>query len=182
MSHSHSHISPASSSNFQLIFDNALKAYKKRTKKDLLHHPLITQLQDCDTPSAILTVLQQQVQGPDQSRSGDDRWTRWLNPTVYVINAFSATLGEGVGLAFSPSKVIFAGVGVLLLAAKDVRGGQDTLVDFFERIESVFRRLEIYTEVPPTTERMDTIIRIMVEVLSALGIATEKIKQGRMSE
>ena len=102
---------------------------------------------------------------------------------------------------FSPAKVVFAGVGVLLLvripltaisprgqynafpqAAKDVRGGQDTLVDAFERIESFFRRLEIYTEVPPTSEMMDTIVRIMVEVLSILGIATKEIKQGRMSE
>ena len=56
------------------------------------------------------------------------------------------------------------------------------LVDAFERIESFFRRLEIYTEVPPTTEMMDTMIRIMVEVLSILGIATKEIKQGRLSE
>jgi hypothetical protein len=52
----------------------------------------------------------------------------------------------------------------------------------FERIESFFRRLEIYTEVPPTTEMMDTLIQIMAEVLSILGIATKEIKQGRMSE
>jgi len=29
---------------------------------------------------------------------------------------------------------------------------------------------------------MDTIVQIMVEVLSILGIATREIKQGRMSE
>ena len=45
-----------------------------------------------------------------------------------------------------------------------------------------FRRLETYTQVPPTTEMMDIIIRIIVEVLSILGIATKEIKQGRMSE
>jgi hypothetical protein len=45
-----------------------------------------------------------------------------------------------------------------------------------------FRRLETYTEVPPTTEMMDIIIRIMVEVLSILGIATKEIKQGRLSK
>jgi hypothetical protein len=49
-------------------------------------------------------------------------------------------------------------------------------------MEGFFRRLEVYTEVRPTTEMMDTIIRIMVEVLSILGIATKEIKQGRMSE
>jgi hypothetical protein len=67
-------------------------------------------------------------------------------------------------------------------AAKDVRGDRDTLVDVFERVESFFRRLEIYTEVPPTTEMTDTIVQIMVEVISVLGIATKDIKQGRMSE
>ena len=66
--------------------------------------------------------------------------------------------------------------------ARDVRAGQDTLVDIFERNEMFFRRLEIYTEVQPTTEMTDIIIQIMVEVLSILGIATKEIKQGRISK
>jgi hypothetical protein len=36
--------------------------------------------------------------------------------------------------------------------------------------------------VSPTTEMMDIIVQIMVEVLSILGIATKEIKQGLMSE
>jgi hypothetical protein len=36
--------------------------------------------------------------------------------------------------------------------------------------------------VPPTTEMMEMIIQIIVEVLSILGIAMKEIKQGRMSE
>jgi hypothetical protein len=55
-------------------------------------------------------------------------------------------------------------------------------VDIFDRIEMFFRRLEMYTEVPLTTEMMDTIIRIMAEVLSILGMATKEIKQGRTSK
>ena len=96
--------------------------------------------------------------------------------------------------------MIFAGIGVLLSvcivfncfvghcnadnfqAAKDVRASEDTLIDIFERIEMFFRRLEIYTEVPPTKEMMDTIVKILVEVLSILGIATKEIKRGRLSE
>ena len=54
-------------------------------------------------------------------------------------------------------------------------------MNIFERIEMSLRRLEIYT-VPATTEMMDIIVQIMVEVLSILGIATEEIKQGRMSK
>ena len=92
-----SHLAAASSSNFQQIINNALDVYKKRTKDDLLAHPLASQLQACDSPEAILAVLRQQIQGIDQSRS-DDRWTKWLNPTINVLFAFSSTLSAGVGL------------------------------------------------------------------------------------
>jgi hypothetical protein len=87
-----------SSTNFQLIFNNALKEYEKRTKNDLLAHPLAAELQDCNSPSAILAVLHQQVQGLDQSPSSDDRWTKWLDPTVNVLHTLSDTLAEGVSL------------------------------------------------------------------------------------
>jgi hypothetical protein len=76
-----------------------LKTYEKRTKKDLLSHPLATRLQACDSPGAILSILQQQVQEFERSiGSSDDKWTKWLDPTVNVLYALSATLGEGVGL------------------------------------------------------------------------------------
>jgi len=45
-----------------------------------------------------------------------------------------------------------------------------------------FQRLEVYTQVSPTSEMMDILIQIMVEVLSILGIATKEMKQGRLSE
>ena len=95
---SHSHPNTSSSNNFQLIINNALKAYEKRTKQDLLAHPRASQLQTCNSPVAISAILQQQVQGLDQSRSSDDRLTKWLDPTISVLYTFSATLGEGVGL------------------------------------------------------------------------------------
>jgi hypothetical protein len=78
--------------------ENALESYKKRTKKDLLAHPLASQLQACDSPATIIAVLQQQVQELDQSRSSDDRWSKWLGPTVNILYSLSETLGEGVGL------------------------------------------------------------------------------------
>jgi hypothetical protein len=72
--------------------------YEKRTKKDLLAHPLATELQDCNSPAKILAVLHQQVQGLDQSLNSDNRWTKWLDPTVNVLYMLSETLGEGIGL------------------------------------------------------------------------------------
>jgi len=67
-------------------------------------------------------------------------------------------------------------------AAKDVRSSQETLIDIFERVENFFRRLEIYTAVSPTLEMTDMMVKITVEVLAILGIATKETKQGRTSE
>ena len=101
---------------------------------------------------------------------------------------------------FSPTQVISAGVGVLLLvsvlfdpfvetilnrnvyqAAKDVGASEEALAGLFERMEYFFRRLETYTEVPPTDAMTDVIVKIMVEVLNIFAIATKEMKQGRAS-
>ena len=56
------------------------------------------------------------------------------------------------------------------------------LVNIFESIENFFRRLETYIEVPPTAGMTDIIVKIMIEVLSILAIATKEINQSRASE
>jgi hypothetical protein len=56
------------------------------------------------------------------------------------------------------------------------------LVGLFTRIENFFKRLESYTEVQPTSAMTGIIIKIMVEVLTILGIATKEMKQRRSSE
>ena len=86
------------SPNFQSIFHTALKAYEKKTKKDLIAHPLFAQLQACNSPSDILTILQDKVNEFDQARSADERLSQWLNPTINVLYSFSAALGAGVGI------------------------------------------------------------------------------------
>ncbi|KAH9055272.1 hypothetical protein EDB87DRAFT_1824770 [Lactarius vividus] len=179
MSHAPSASTSSVSSNFQSIFNAALKAYKKKTKNDLLAHPLAAQLQACNSPADILAILQDKVEEFDQSRSADERSSQWLNPTINVLYALSATLGEGIGLVFSPAKVISAGVGVLLSAAKDVEASQGDLVDLFERIENFLKRLESYTTVKPTDAMTDIIIKIMIEVLNIFAIATKELRQSR---
>ena len=56
------------------------------------------------------------------------------------------------------------------------------LIDIFVRIEGFFNRLESYTSVPPTAAMTDVIVKIMIEILSILGIATKEIRQGRSSK
>ena len=59
---------------------------------------------------------------------------------------------------------------------------QGVLLDLFERIENVFRRLEVYVEVPPTVGMTDAIVKVLVEILRILALVTKEIKQNRASE
>ena len=43
-------------------------------------------------------------------------------------------------------------------------------------------RLEIYVTIPPNAMMSDIVVKIMVEVLSVLSLATKQIKQGRFSK
>ena len=56
------------------------------------------------------------------------------------------------------------------------------LVDIFMQIEGFFMRLHSYTEVRPTAGMTEVIVKIMIEILSILAIATKQIKQGRSSK
>jgi len=102
----------SSTSNYQSIFDNALEAYKKKTKKDLLSHPLLAKLQTCNSPDAVLTILREQIPSFDQSHSNinaDDKFTNWLDPTVNVLYSFSSTIGGGISLvSIKVFEVIFS--------------------------------------------------------------------------
>ncbi|KAH9983257.1 hypothetical protein BJV77DRAFT_1073001 [Russula vinacea] len=189
--YSHTHLTAASSSNFQLIINAALKLYRERTKNDIFVHPLATQLQICDDVRSFVAVLQEQVQRLDHSRNDHERWKipkKWRGTTLNVLLAIAGTLGVVGLLVFLifiwriifPVDAIIVAIWALLSAANDAGESRNILEDAFERIECFVKRLEIYTEVPLTTEMMDMIVQIMVEVLVILEIATNEIEQGQM--
>ena len=122
----------SSTSNFQPILDQALKEYRKKTGKELTTHPLAEEIKGCGSPDAILAILQGKANELNQSQSSDERLTKWLTPTVNVLNALSATLGQGLGTVslnvcpyhirsndnfqvFPPTQIIFSGISILLV-------------------------------------------------------------------
>ena len=65
---------------------------------------------------------------------------------------------------------------------KGVIDGYDALVDLLESIEHFLNRLDIYTKIPPTVAMTEMVVKILVELLSALALVTKEIKQGKPSE
>jgi len=103
-----------SSSNYDIIFDNALKAFKKKTGKDLTSDPLLQRLETCNSPDVVLGALREQIPDSDQPGTRNDRLINWLDPTVNVLLNFSDTISGAVGLAYPPGRIIITGINSLL--------------------------------------------------------------------
>ena len=97
--------SSSRSSNLKEIFDAALVAYEKKTKKNLLTHPLMDQLKACDpqppAPDQVFILLRAQVGMIEESTSADDELMSWLNPVVTVLCVSSSVTNAVVGLVNS---------------------------------------------------------------------------------
>jgi hypothetical protein len=67
-------------------------------------------------------------------------------------------------------------------AFKGVSADFDALEDLLMSVELFLNRLDIYTKVPPTPALTEIVVKIMVELLSTLALATKQIRQGKPSE
>lgn len=70
----------------------------------------------------------------------------------------------------------------MLQAASRVSSSYDILLDLFECLGNFLKRLDIYTNIPPSPIMTDLIIKIMLELLRVLALATKQIRQGRFSK
>jgi hypothetical protein len=67
-------------------------------------------------------------------------------------------------------------------AVNGVLDDYDTLADLLESVEHFMNRLDIYTKIPPTVSMTEIVIKILVELLSILALATKQLQQGKLSE
>jgi hypothetical protein len=88
----------ASSSNFKLIFDEALRKYEAETGNSLLDYPLATELKRGGSVDAIMAILRGQAEAFQQFRDGDQRLMKGISPVVDVLNTFSDSLGGVAGI------------------------------------------------------------------------------------
>jgi hypothetical protein len=171
-----------SSPNLQLIRD-ALDTYAEQMKIDLKDNPFAEDVKRCDSPEAILQLLEKNRDEFKEYRDKNRKFIDCLNPVVKFVHAFSNVLGEATSLIpFQPAKLIFVGIDTLFTAAEGVSASYDALLELFECIGSFLKRLEIYTKISLSSLMTDIITKIMIELLSILAQAKKQIKHGRLKQ
>ncbi|KAN0141656.1 hypothetical protein V8E53_000118, partial [Lactarius tabidus] len=165
-----------SSPDFQSILD-ALDNYTKQTGINLKDEPFADKVKGCDSPGAILRLLEENVKTFEEYRNKN---RKFISPVVKFVHTFSGILGEAAGLIpFQPTKLIFVGIDVLFAAAEGVSASYDALLELFEGIGSFLKCLDIYAKISLSPVMTDIIAKMMVELVSVLALARKQIKQGR---
>jgi hypothetical protein len=126
-------MSQPSTSSFKSIFNAALEDYAKRSGTRLdEHHPLVKQLENCNSVDSVSSVIQEHARRSREFRE-DGKLIKALKGAVQVLYTLSTTtvLGEGIGIVcpkslmsylvskdirqpLPPSKAVFAAFGILL--------------------------------------------------------------------
>ncbi|KAH9989544.1 hypothetical protein BJV77DRAFT_963822 [Russula vinacea] len=150
-----------------------MRTYRRRTKNDLVFHPLAAVFQSCNDPGVALSVFQRAAHRP---RINDEDLKKLLGPTLTGLYSLSPNLKDGVGLVIvdlvlSPEKAILVAFGVLVSVAQASRASMDRLNDIFISMAKFFDNL-------PPDPSVNTSENIMLEILSILTITTVAIKQG----
>ncbi|KAH9030826.1 hypothetical protein EDB84DRAFT_1439043 [Lactarius hengduanensis] len=152
-------------SNFQSILD-ALDQYAEQTGINLDQNPFADKLKDCDSPGAVLLLLQQNLKAFKDYRDQNRKFIDILSPVVQFVHAFSGALGEAASMVpFQPAKLIFVGIDVLFTAAGGVSASYDALLELFECIGNFLKRLQIYTNITLSPLMTDIIAKIMAELI-----------------
>jgi hypothetical protein len=84
-------------SNFQSIID-AVDKYAEQTGINLKENLFADKVKGCDSPDAVLLLLQENVKVFKDYRDQNRKFIDCLNPVVQFVHAFSGILGEVAGL------------------------------------------------------------------------------------
>ena len=84
-------------SNFQSILDAADK-YTEQTGINLNQNPFADKVKSCDSPGAVLLLLQENLKAFKDYRDQNREFIECMRPVVQFVHAFSGVLGEAAGL------------------------------------------------------------------------------------
>ena len=84
-------------SNFQSILV-AVDKYAEKTGTNLKDNPFANEIKDCDSPDAVLLLLQEDLKAFKDYRDKNRKLLDCLSPVVQFVHVFSRILGEAAGL------------------------------------------------------------------------------------
>ena len=106
---------------------------------------------------------------------------------IHILQPYAKLIHTGLGIilgvcTFLKFSLVYCSDIRAHQAAKGVSESHEALFELLESIGHFLKRLDIYTKISSTPALDEVVIKILVELLSTLALATKELKQGRPSE
>ncbi|VDB88233.1 unnamed protein product [Peniophora sp. CBMAI 1063] len=179
--------SESSENGIHELWQNALEAYRKETKCELLGVDFADSVLECATAEDVMDVLQESMEDLKAFRSDDSKWDKVRNVlerVVGVVLALNVAAGDVASVANQGApggSAIFVGIGVLLTATKGVSERYDSLLELFSQLSDYLlrlsSRLQSKPELGPAARK--NALDVLVHLLHVLALATRLLKKNR---
>ncbi|TRM67255.1 hypothetical protein BD626DRAFT_397030, partial [Schizophyllum amplum] len=170
---------PAPADPLAALWEQAIERYKGETSIDLF-------AQDdarFESESAILHYLDEQEKSFSEFRARDAQRLRTaLAPVAGACGPLCAIAGEGVGLVFAPSKMLFTAIGELVKAAVKISEELDSIVGAFDTIEHHLRILKpaAARDVLHDEALREASVKLLAQILVVFGVIQKAQNDGRL--
>jgi fungal STAND N-terminal Goodbye domain len=84
----------------QLLLEGAFTEYEKRAGRNLVGHPLLNRLKQCNSVESVTAVLEEQAQAFREFRGDDGKMMKSLKHAVHFLYALSTSAALSQGLPF----------------------------------------------------------------------------------
>ncbi|KZV62765.1 hypothetical protein PENSPDRAFT_692205 [Peniophora sp. CONT] len=163
-------------SDFDSLWNEALRCYKEETGKDLLKLPFAKELLSrSGTTDKVIQYIDEQNKSFEAFRTSGRKALDVAKPIVHAVHLFIDAGAEGASNVTPGGKTIFVAIGALLQAAKGVSALYDAIELLLKRIGACIARIQIYLapSSPPSPALMDVLRMSLVQVFIVLGIVTK---------
>ncbi|TRM67243.1 hypothetical protein BD626DRAFT_396430, partial [Schizophyllum amplum] len=161
------------------LWEHAIERYRNETGIDLLAQDGVC----FESESAILRFINEQEKSFSQFRAdGPQRLRTALAPVAAACGPLCAMAGEGVGLVFAPSKLLFTAIGELVKATVKVSEELDSIVDAFHIIEHHLRILKPVAarDVLHDDAIREASVKLLAQILVVFGVIQKVQNNGRL--
>ncbi|KZV62659.1 hypothetical protein PENSPDRAFT_739236 [Peniophora sp. CONT] len=166
---------PIPVNDFGKLWKDALQRYKEETDRDLLELPIgKTFPPSPSSADEIMRCFEKQNESFKAFRTRGEKIRRVLRPIVDIVLVFKECVGD-VSHSVPGSEVIFGAIGVLLQTTKGVSGLYDSVEALLQEVIVYLKRVTIHLKpkVPPAPEVMNVLADALVQVFTALAMATK---------
>ncbi|KZV62707.1 hypothetical protein PENSPDRAFT_758505 [Peniophora sp. CONT] len=183
--------STLSGNHYLKLWDEALRKFEEQNRgadksRRKLIDKLLKDLEGCETPDAVIAVLDQGMQETVSVKVDSSGWANlrdnYLLPAIKVISAFIGAFGDVATSAIPGGQVIFAAVAVLLKASRRCDEAYDTLRALFEGLHLSMESFGMRTAVSCMgTASKSVAVLVLVNLLDVLTLAIKRLPIKRRS-